>query len=320
MKYRKKPVVIDATQWHKKGDGPFKFNTEIDRSDYKHASDAEACIPVVEAYMGVDSGVPGYYPCPVCGIELIKHGEIKTLESGVNTFVVCPGDWIITGVNGEHYACKPNIFEKTYESESTTSVSPVEWVREDLLDEAIGDVIGISCMNRHADARKLIKKQYLVIAKGDLPSPPNQLKGEQDMREMTFDNPGCYHDALEYCEKKTGIPRNKDIFFDSVEKLYNKPHPHAQKPKRKLKFKAYDIYVIDANGKSWQFYDNHKRFDERGIVAKQFRVSVLRPLSEFGVEIKYVKDYQDSLGGGWSSMVSRYQIDDKYFADMECTC
>lgn len=27
-----------------------------------------------------------------------------------------PGDWIITGVNGEQYPCKPDIFEKTYES------------------------------------------------------------------------------------------------------------------------------------------------------------------------------------------------------------
>lgn len=26
-----------------------------------------------------------------------------------------PGDWIITGVNGEQYPCKPDIFEKTYE-------------------------------------------------------------------------------------------------------------------------------------------------------------------------------------------------------------
>ena len=28
---------------------------------------------------------------------------------------VMPGDWIITGVNGEKYPCKPDIFEKTYE-------------------------------------------------------------------------------------------------------------------------------------------------------------------------------------------------------------
>jgi hypothetical protein len=38
--------------------------------------------------------------------------EIKTLEGTMNGQA---GDWIITGVNGEKYPCKPDIFEKTYE-------------------------------------------------------------------------------------------------------------------------------------------------------------------------------------------------------------
>ena len=38
--------------------------------------------------------------------------QIETLE-GVMT--ASPGDWIITGVNGEKYPCKNDIFEKTYE-------------------------------------------------------------------------------------------------------------------------------------------------------------------------------------------------------------
>lgn len=37
---------------------------------------------------------------------------IHTLEGPLK---VSPGDWIITGINGEHYPCKPDIFEKTYE-------------------------------------------------------------------------------------------------------------------------------------------------------------------------------------------------------------
>jgi len=41
-----------------------------------------------------------------------EHGWIDTLEDGHN---VCPGDWIITGVKGEYYPCKPDIFEETYE-------------------------------------------------------------------------------------------------------------------------------------------------------------------------------------------------------------
>lgn len=38
--------------------------------------------------------------------------DIETLEGVMHA---SPGDWIITGVNGEKYPCKPDIFEKTYE-------------------------------------------------------------------------------------------------------------------------------------------------------------------------------------------------------------
>ena len=37
---------------------------------------------------------------------------IHTLEGDMKAE---PGDWIITGVNGEQYPCKPDVFEKTYE-------------------------------------------------------------------------------------------------------------------------------------------------------------------------------------------------------------
>jgi len=38
--------------------------------------------------------------------------EIHTLEG---TMLARPGDWIITGIKGELYPCKPDIFEATYE-------------------------------------------------------------------------------------------------------------------------------------------------------------------------------------------------------------
>ena len=75
MKYTKKPIIIEATQWFKHGDHP-----KVD----------------------MDSVGPG-------GIVL---GWISTLEGGHE---VTPGDYIITGIKGEHYPCKPDIFEATYE-------------------------------------------------------------------------------------------------------------------------------------------------------------------------------------------------------------
>jgi len=78
MKFRKKPVVIDATQWNKDGDHPAVF---IHRD-------------------GGHVWVNGQAYC-------------ETLEG---RHLVTPGDWIITGVKGEHYPCKPDIFDMTYEA------------------------------------------------------------------------------------------------------------------------------------------------------------------------------------------------------------
>ena len=41
-----------------------------------------------------------------------KEMVIHTLEGDMTAQA---GDWIITGVNGEKYPCKPDIFEKSYE-------------------------------------------------------------------------------------------------------------------------------------------------------------------------------------------------------------
>ena len=38
--------------------------------------------------------------------------DIATLEGVMHASV---GDWIITGIQGEQYPCKPDVFEKTYE-------------------------------------------------------------------------------------------------------------------------------------------------------------------------------------------------------------
>jgi len=65
---------------------------------------------IVRYYRNPD--VPGATICPSCGNPMHVHGWIKTLEGG---HIVCPGDWIITGVKGERYPCKPDIFAMTYE-------------------------------------------------------------------------------------------------------------------------------------------------------------------------------------------------------------
>ena len=105
-KYRKKPVVIEATQWFRNGDHP-----EDDHAvETKHGILAREG-KVVRFYRIPDQD--GQNLCRHCDIIMRSHGWIDTLEGG---HIVCPGDFIITGVSDERYPCKPDIFEKTYES------------------------------------------------------------------------------------------------------------------------------------------------------------------------------------------------------------
>lgn len=102
MKYRKKPVVVEATQWFKNGDHPQDF------SEHGRGGLTEGA--VVRYFR--HPNIPGNTVCSKCSKTMHEHGWIDTLEDGHN---VCPGDWIITGIQGEHYPCKPDIFEATYE-------------------------------------------------------------------------------------------------------------------------------------------------------------------------------------------------------------
>lgn len=51
-------------------------------------------------------------PIVIEAYQTDKAMIIPTLEGPLRA---APGDWIITGLRGEQYPCKPDIFEKTYE-------------------------------------------------------------------------------------------------------------------------------------------------------------------------------------------------------------
>lgn len=80
MKFRKKPVVIEAHQFN----GPSSF--EKMPSDFVHA-------------IFPDTGTGEF--------------KIATLEG---EHIVSLGDWVIKGIKGEFYPCKPDIFDATYEA------------------------------------------------------------------------------------------------------------------------------------------------------------------------------------------------------------
>jgi len=110
--YRKKPVEVQAVQWFKNGDHPEdEVGESLDQGlglpghVYERQEGA-----VVRYYRRPD--VPGTHICGQCDNVMHKHGWIETLEGG---HIVCPGDFIITGVQGERYPCKPDIFKLTYD-------------------------------------------------------------------------------------------------------------------------------------------------------------------------------------------------------------
>lgn len=92
MKYRKKPVVIEAIQWDGK-------NT---REVLQFMGD-KVELTCAKAEDSFDSWCE----------SILKNGwEITTLEGGHTASL---NDFIIKGVKGEFYPCKPDIFEMTYD-------------------------------------------------------------------------------------------------------------------------------------------------------------------------------------------------------------
>lgn len=94
-KYRKKPVVIEAVRWDGKNLREVIAFTGLHESALKRFN------------LQQDDNWDKYE-------ELVEKEGLKifTLEGPLMATI---GDWIIKGVAGEVYPCKPDIFEKTYE-------------------------------------------------------------------------------------------------------------------------------------------------------------------------------------------------------------
>ena len=90
--HRKKPVVIEAIQL-----------LDNDNS-------IKECIEFV-FNVGMETSMFGQM-VTVNDVKTKGGFEIPTLEGNMKASF---GDWIIKGVNGEFYPCKPDIFEQTYE-------------------------------------------------------------------------------------------------------------------------------------------------------------------------------------------------------------
>jgi hypothetical protein len=92
-------VKVEATRWFRLGDHPAVRMEQRDRRP---------------------NGILGP-SCSWCSTMSEQHGEIDTPEG---SFRVCPGDWIVTGVAGEHHPVKPHVFDQICKPVYTKSVAP----------------------------------------------------------------------------------------------------------------------------------------------------------------------------------------------------
>lgn len=129
--YRKKPVVIEAMEW----DGTAEGSSPIIDWILGGGSTAryhEAEPPKMHSVAcrcdgrGIVPGQRSAVPCPETepvGPGKPAHIAIDTLEG---TMAAGAGDFIIRGVQGEFYPCKPDIFAATYERDSGSTPPPGE--------------------------------------------------------------------------------------------------------------------------------------------------------------------------------------------------
>jgi hypothetical protein len=83
--FRKKPVVIEAVQYRR---------GEIPGDRF------------------IDDGIQG-------GLISFKEDDTALIDTLEGSMIARPGDWIIRGVKGELYPCKPDIFAATYHRAET---------------------------------------------------------------------------------------------------------------------------------------------------------------------------------------------------------
>lgn len=98
-KYTKKPIEIEAIQW-----------TGLNLEEIKSFVGESLQYEIIDTAWQVGKGAPRV------------HMVIKTLEGD---HICTEGDFIIKGVNGEFYPCKPDIFEKTYQSHAADVVEVI---------------------------------------------------------------------------------------------------------------------------------------------------------------------------------------------------
>lgn len=167
MKYRKKPIVIEAVRFM------------------------------------IDDYLPDWFMDNISQNNIITYSngmcDIKTLEGTMRANF---GDYIICGVNGELYPCKPDIFEKTYEVVKMLSKElcekALEWAKTCYFEDTEGNKYSLESYSGFKCLEQLIKEHFELVEKyNTLLTRFNALENPQPYKfEELKEGMAYYHSKL----------------------------------------------------------------------------------------------------------------------------
>lgn len=121
-KFRHRPTVVEASQWWKSGDHPNDYTEDrpfMENGQFRmkpgaffKEHDWEGAVVRYYRHPAVD----GDHRCEHCGFQMHDHGWIDSAQGVQGGHTVCPGDWIVTEMDGQgYYPVKPAVFTATYD-------------------------------------------------------------------------------------------------------------------------------------------------------------------------------------------------------------
>lgn len=116
--FRKKPALVEATQWFRNGDHPFDGSVPVDTAG---PSTTLTEGKIVKFFRRLH--IPGDRICPECGNVMHKHGLIDGLNGEEE--IVHPGDYILTDTKGRFYRRSSTDFEAMFELYETPPATPL---------------------------------------------------------------------------------------------------------------------------------------------------------------------------------------------------
>lgn len=151
------------------------------------------------------------------------------------------------------------------------------------------------------------------------------------------ENPGCWHDLLNYCSELTGLSTRIEKTLQSFDQTRKK----LPRGRSKLMYSSYDIFAETQGVRFYQPLTKQIKGGEKimyfGVLPEGYsgsnefpldfkfdRIGVIvrRPVEDYkkaGVVIHAAGNYKDWEGDGYFN-VSRYRINNQYFADLSCNC